>query len=293
MLSPFRKARLFDFSHYLWPFLVIFGLLVIRQSPKVYRTQFIMPYLYLLINFLAILVPLIKSFDPRVNFYKQWRYLLPSLGIVGAFFIAWDIVFTNWGIWGFNPRYLSGIEIINLPLGEWLFFITIPYCCLFVYEVTNYYVKQDILGPYANAITVLLIIGLVAITVSIPWKWYTSFTFILTASFLLLHLWVFKANYLGRFYLAMAIWLVPFFIVNGVLTGSFIQEQVVWYNNAENLSVRMFTIPVEDTFYGLLLMLMNTTLYEYLKQRGERKRVNHTSKNALEETVLVTNEVLE
>ena len=230
-----------------------------------------MPYLYLLINFLAILVPFIKSFDPRVSFYKKWRYLFPAIVIVGAFFITWDVIFTSWGIWGFNERYLSGIEIINLPLGEWLFFITIPYCCLFVYEVTKYYVKQDVLGKYANLITGTIILGLITTIVVIPWKWYTSLTFLLTAGFLLFHILVLKTNYLGRFYLAMAIWLVPFFIVNGLLTGSFIEEQVVWYNNAENLSIRMFTIPVEDAFYGLLLMLMNTTIYEYLKQRAERK----------------------
>lgn len=235
-----------------------------------------MPYLYLLINFFSILVPFIKSFDPKVNFYKKWKYLFPAIVAVGAFFIVWDIVFTDWGIWGFNSRYLSGIQIVNLPLGEWLFFVVIPYCCMFVYEVMNYYVKKDILGKYARTITLTLIVVLTLVGIFSAWRWYTSLTFFLTVGFLLLHLLVFKAHYMGRFYLAMTVWLVPFFIVNGILTGSFIEEQVVWYNNAENLSLRMFTIPLEDTFYGMLLILMNTTIYEYLKQRDEKKQAIKT-----------------
>jgi ligand-binding SRPBCC domain-containing protein len=67
------------------------------------------------------------------------------------------------------------------------------------------------------------------------------------------------------------IFLFPFLIVNGILTGSFLADPVVWYNNQENLALRIFTIPIEDFVYGLLLFLMNVTIYEKLMAGGVMK----------------------
>ena len=61
--------------------------------------------------------------------------------------------------------------------------------------------------------------------------------------------------------------LIPFFIVNGVLTGSWIENQVVWYNNAENLGIRMGTIPVEDSIYAYSMILMSLFFFELLSSR--------------------------
>jgi lycopene cyclase domain-containing protein len=64
--------------------------------------------------------------------------------------------------------------------------------------------------------------------------------------------------------------LIPFFIVNGVLTGSWIDNQVVWYNDAENLGIRMGTIPVEDSIYAYSMILMNLYYFEYLCSRFKK-----------------------
>ena len=222
-------------------------------------------YTYLLVNLLSLAYPLAQSFERRLQLYRQWRALFPAIAITGAFFIVWDVLFTSWGVWGFNPRYLSGINIGNLPLEEWLFFITIPYACIFVYEVMNYFVKRDVLGKIARPLAIALGIALL-VGGALAWgKWYTSTTALLAGAALLLVAFSGQSKWLGRFFIGYAVSLVPFLLVNGLLTGSFLDEPVVWYNDAENLGIRLFTIPVEDTVYMLLLLLMNTAIYERLK----------------------------
>jgi len=186
-------------------------------------------------------------------------------------FIPWDIIKTAIGVWGFNPDYLSGIMFFNLPLEEVLFFIAIPYACLFTYHSLEYLVKKDYFGPYARTFTIILAAALLIIGLLNLHRTYTAVTFISTAIFLFLHIALIKGNYLGRFYFMYMIILVPFFLVNGALTGMFTPEPVVWYNDAENLGIRMITIPIEDSVYGLFMLLLNTTVYEFLKAKSQTK----------------------
>lgn len=175
------------------------------------------------------------------------------------------MIFTYLKIWGFNPDHLNGFSIVNLPVEEILFFIAIPYACMFTYDIikNEWFIKIN--RVYLKFFTLLLAASLIIIAIFNTDKLYTSVTFFLTASFLLLHIYILKSNYLAHFYLSyLIIYLIPFIIVNGILTGSLIGEPIVWYNNTENLAIRIFTIPVEDFFYGMLLYLMNATIYEKL-----------------------------
>ena len=72
-----------------------------------------------------------------------------------------------------------------------------------------------------------------------------------------------KADYLGKFYATFFICLLPFLIMNGYLTSL----PIVIYNDEFNSGIRIGTIPLEDSFYCLLLLLMNITLYEFLKKK--------------------------
>jgi len=225
-------------------------------------------YLYLMVNIFTILIPFLFTFSRDVKFYSKLRYFLPAMLITMLFFIIWDILFTKWGVWGFNPRYLTGINIVNLPLEEWLFFITVPYACIFSYEALNYHIKKDYFSNIAVPLSWILIVGLTVIGVLNLSKIYTSVTFLLLAAFLLLHILVIRSKYLGRFYFAWTVLMIAFLFVNGILTGSFTPEPIVWYNDSQNLAIRIFTIPVEDVFYGIFLILMNISIYEKLKPKG-------------------------
>ncbi|MFN6039186.1 MAG: lycopene cyclase domain-containing protein, partial [Bacteroidota bacterium] len=107
-----------------------------------------MKFLYLSIDAFTLLGPLILSFDKRVAFYKKWKPLFLAISIMMIIFIPWDILKTDHGVWGFNQDYICGIYFFNLPIEECLFFVCIPYACIFIYECLNYYLKKDLLLKY-------------------------------------------------------------------------------------------------------------------------------------------------
>lgn len=217
---------------------------------------------YLWINLGAFIVPFLFSFHPRLRFDRQWQAAAPAIGGIMALFIPWDAWATARGIWGFNAEHLVGFTLLGLPIEEWLFFICIPYACLFTYHCFKVLGIKDHFGPYAKAITFLLLGGSAMIAIFYAHQLYTCITFALLAFFLLMiTLWT-KPHWLSRAYFTYAVLLVPFLIVNGLLTGTGLERPVVWYNEAQIWGVRIATIPVEDVFYGLLMFLMPVWIYE-------------------------------
>ena len=137
---------------------------------------------------------------------------------------------------------------------------------MFTYEVLNYFVKQDVLGKNARYGATILAYMLVAIAFQYSDLAYTFYTAIFTLAFLLLHLVVLKKPYWSRLVFAYLVILVPFFIVNGILTGTGLENPLVWYNDSENLGIRLLTIPIEDSIYGFLLIGSNISLFEYFRK---------------------------
>lgn len=222
-------------------------------------------YTYLLINIFTIVPPLLMSFDKKVAFYKNWKFLFPSIFFTAVVFIIWDIFKTALGVWDFNPKYLIGIYIVNLPIEEWMFFFTIPYAVMFIYECLIAYFKDIFYRP-APYITIVVLLLLLAGSVFYYDRIYTIITFPFTFVFLLIHHFVLGRKVAGKFWFTYFVHLIPFLIVNGILTAL----PVVTYNDAENIGCRIFTIPVEDTIYSMLLLLMNVTIYERLKQHSPK-----------------------
>lgn len=221
-----------------------------------------MKWTYLLLNIFTLSIPLLRSFEPKINFFSKWKSCLPAILIPAFIFIVWDVWFTTIGVWSFNENYISGWKIFNLPIEEVLFFITIPYACLFIYAVFDHFSKKQWSfksGQIGGTILAMLLLLVGFLNLDL---WYTAVNFISCAILLLIVIWWLKAKWIARFFVAFAIILIPFFIVNGILTSL----PVVEYNNAENLSLRLGSIPIEDVFYGLSLILSNVTLYELLKK---------------------------
>jgi lycopene cyclase domain-containing protein len=218
-------------------------------------------YTYFLILGCSLLGPLALSFDKKVAFYTKWKALFPAMVLPALFYIVWDIYFTSAGIWQFNDKYITGIRIFNLPLEEALFFLVVPYCCVFVYECIRCYFPKLKTKPAADLFLKCLAIILLLTALFFHSRLYTSLTFLFNAVFILL-IYIFRKYFKSfdaiAFLMAYLLCLIPFLIVNGYLTAI----PVVIYDNAENLGLRIFTIPFEDLFYGMLLVLLNVCFYE-------------------------------
>lgn len=222
-------------------------------------------FLYLLLDALTLFVPLTRSFENKIAYYKSFGSLFKAIAITGFIFIIWDVAFTHFGIWGFNQRYLVGISIFLLPIEEWLFFLVVPFSCVFIYRVLNYFLsdtKSRLLQQQIPAFLVWFPLGVAVLNYQ---RVYTFIAFILLGLFMGWHHYINKTTWMGNFIRAYGIILLPFLLVNSVLTGSWIDEPIVWYNDLHHLGKRIGTIPMEDAFYGLLLILMNVTLYEFFE----------------------------
>lgn len=213
----------------------------------------------------SFIVPFLFSFHPKLRFYKEWKYFFPALLFVAAAFVLWDHMFTLLGIWVFNPMYVTDIYLGELPIEEIMFFICIPYACVFTYHCLSIFYKFKWPPKFAMRLTSVLILLLIGVAFFNTEKSYTFYTFIFLAVFLSYFITIDKIFPIERVYSVWLILLIPFLVVNGILTGTGIDEPVVWYNNEQNLGIRILTIPVEDIFYGFLLFASIVFLTEKIK----------------------------
>ncbi len=220
-----------------------------------------MKFTYLIINLASFVVPFIYSFHPKLKFNLNFRFFWPATLIVAAFFIIWDMVFTELKIWSFNPKYVTGINFFNLPIEEVLFFICIPFACVFTYHcIVKLFIRDNLYFFESTLTPIFILLMLFMATININ-RLYTSVTFTFLSGALFFIKYLAKAKWLSNFYIVYAVLIIPFLIVNGILTGSWLEEPVVLYNDKENMGIRIFTIPFEDIFYGMLLILLNVALY--------------------------------
>lgn len=220
-------------------------------------------YTYAFILFLTVIICFIASFDRRILFYRYFEAFIKSAVFAAIPFIAWDIWFTKKGVWWFNADYTLGIVIAGLPIEEWLFFICIPFSCVFTYFCFDRFFKLEWLSGFNNLIVFFMVIVCSLIALMHYDKIYTLLAAIATIMTLLyLHFFV-RAAWIGSASLIFIILMPGFFAVNGVLTGTGLEKPIVNYNPDDFLGIRMGTIPVEDAVYGYTQFLL--VLYFYKK----------------------------
>jgi lycopene cyclase domain-containing protein len=218
---------------------------------------------YLWIDILTFLIPFAFSFHKKIKLYKDSAYIIPAILAPAFIFITWDHYFTELGVWSFNPALVTGKILFGLPLEEVLFFVSVPYCCIFIYAASMVYIPKDLFRSFERYLTIGLILIFSAVIYLCRQKLFTSVCSLLLLFALLMRLWAGRRKSLSRFYLAFTISLVPFFIIYVILTSL----PLISYDPQYITGIHIFTIPIEDLFYFLALILWNTGIYSFLKSR--------------------------
>jgi lycopene cyclase domain-containing protein len=215
----------------------------------------------------TLLGPFALSFDKKVHFYTHWRSLFLATILISFVYIAWDEVYTQWGVWGFNPEHLQGVYVGHLPIEEICFFLFVPYACIFVYACLKAYFPKVNLQIISKFFAIVF--GSVSLLLAIVYydNQYTGvaalLAFLLTVYFYFLK----KVEWYADFVFTFLIVQIPFFFVNGALTGMFTREPIVWYNEEEIIGLRWVSIPFEDTFYNYGFLILIFSLYFYFQRK--------------------------
>ncbi|MBN1834853.1 MAG: lycopene cyclase domain-containing protein [Spirochaetales bacterium] len=223
--------------------------------------------LYLWIDLAILAIPLALSFDGRVHYFRKWPAVLAATALVALVFIPWDVLKTSARVWGFNVRYVGELSFCGLPAGELLFFLVVPFSCIFIYEVVRAYFRER---PVRVARWVWLAAAgaLAALAIAFRDRVYTLTVLLAVAAVLALAaLWQPDLLRSFHFWLAIALTYVPFLVFNGVLTA----VPLVLYNDAEIWGIRVYTIPLEDFFYSFSLLGLAILLYQPLRRRWVRR----------------------
>jgi lycopene cyclase domain-containing protein len=230
------------------------------------------PYTYLLINFLTIIICFIFSFDERIKFNKHFPAFLKASILVAIPFIAWDVWFTAYGVWWFNTDYTTGVVLLGLPIEEWLFFICIPFSCVFTYFCLDKFFNLDWAESFNTIIVFVSVIVCVLVALLNYHKTYTFVTAVVTTlTLVFLHFFA-RVRWIGKASLVFFVLMLGFIPVNGVLTGSGLESPIVNYNSAHFLNVRILTIPIEDAVYGYTQFLLNIYLFKIFQRSANHEK---------------------
>ncbi len=236
---------------------------------------------YLLVDLICFIIPFFFSFFNAFKFTHLWKSFIAASSIVAIPFLIWDSIFTQLSVWWFSDEYTLPVRIFHLPLEELLFFFAIPYACLFSYHVIKKYISKLLSDLLIKKLTVWMLVTLIVAALLYHDRYYTFFTCFFLSAFLLYL--VNKKEYTILYYLKlMFIFILPMMIISdGILTGSFIvQSPIVNYHPLHHIGWRIFNIPVEDFFYGYLLLGLNVYFFEKMNKLFNDK-ISHISSSSI------------
>lgn len=217
-----------------------------------------MIYEYLIFNLLIITGPLL------VFFWKKKGIVKPAIGplffgvfLTAIIFIVWDQLVVNY-FWFFNSQYITGIFLLNLPIEEILFFITVPFSCLLLW--VNYkrrFADRTLKYPLVYLWSVLAGASILFLVYGKIYSASVLFVFLIVVALDL----ILKTKLFYR-----KLFLIFIFLITNILTFIFnlylTARPIVIYSEALKTNFNIISIPVEDFIFGMALIALNIILYE-------------------------------
>lgn len=223
-----------------------------------------MNYTYLLID-LGLLVFSIFLFSiKQLNFAKNSKFITLAVLInLFAFSVPTEFL-TQLKVIVFNPPYLTGLTLWELPVEELLISLVLPLSGLAIYLFLNVRFPDNTYEKYSLAVSNIMLGICIAMIYFGHQKLYTLFTFVILLVFIVYIEYVNRIRFMYRFYRAFLVSLILFYLVFGVLTSI----PVLQYDAKETLDFNLFHLPFESQFYFMGMLLLTVWLFELFKSRA-------------------------
>ena len=219
-------------------------------------------YLLVLLVLLAAALVIISKLTLDLLF--ELKYMLPAIIFTTAILAMINTRLAELQILLYNPNFLTGKSLLHFPVEEWLF---LPVVSLLSFAA--YIFAKTRLTSFEKP-NVFVILSLVLLLLSGAITWFSRQKLYPFSIFMLLTIYfgytIFRnrfKNHLTSFYLGFAIAVIPFFILKATL---FTLPAIIPDTNFM-LGISLMNMPVEEFAYFFLLLLINTTIYEYLRER--------------------------
>ena len=225
-----------------------------------------MNYTYLLINLGLLLLSALLFSNKKLNFSGNSKFIILAVLINVFIFSIPTEYMTRLKVIVFNPPYLSGLTLWELPSEELLLSMLLPLSGLAIYQFLNVRYPDNSRDKYSLAVSNMVLGICIAMLYFGYQKLYTLITFSVLLVFIGYIEYFNKLRFMYKFYRAYLVSLIPFYIVYSILTTI----PVIQYNNEQTLKFNLGHIPYENHFYFMCMLLMTVYFYELFKSRATR-----------------------
>ncbi len=219
---------------------------------------------YLLFDALVFLPPFLFSLTRVAGVRARLPALFFAIAATAVPFVAWDAAVAG-RHWSFEPTRVLGVRLFGLPIEEVLFFVAVPFACLFTWETL-------LGGPRAALSSRLRLAPFAVMALLLPAAYALSAGREYTAAALAaLALSAALDRALGtrlfehpRYWLFLAVVSALGLLFNGYLTG----RPIVLYGAPYFLGLRLGPVPLEDFVYGAAMTSSVAALFHWRLHRG-------------------------